>query len=145
MRSIYPLMSVDTNDVRMIGIWGIGGIGKTTIAKYIYKVFLSEFDGASLLENVKRDFKRYGPSHLRENILSEIFRKKDLNTWNKDSDVMKERLCGKKILLVLDDVDDIQQLKELAGKPEWFGPGSRIIITTRDRRVLDMMWNLSMM
>lgn len=131
-------MTVDPNDVRMIGIWGMGGIGKTTIAKYVYKVFLSEFDGVSLLENVKRDFKRYGPSHLREKILSEIFRKKDVNTWNKDSDVMKERLCGKKILLVLDDVDDIQQLKELAGKPEWFGPGSRIIITTRDRRVLDL-------
>ncbi|XP_010472770.1 PREDICTED: disease resistance protein RPS6-like [Camelina sativa] len=61
-----------------------------------------------------------------------------MNTWNRDSDVMKERLCVKKILLVLDDVDDIQQLKELAGSPEWFGPGSRIIITTRDRRVLDL-------
>ncbi|XP_010417546.1 PREDICTED: protein SUPPRESSOR OF npr1-1, CONSTITUTIVE 1-like [Camelina sativa] len=138
MRSIYPLMSIDLNDVRMIGIWGMGGIGKTTIAKYVYKAFLSEFDGASLLENVKRDFNRYGPSHLREKILSEIFRKKDMNTWNIYSYVMKERLCGKKILLVLDDVDDIKQLKELAGSPEWFGPGSRIIITTRDRRVLDM-------
>ncbi|KAL1205645.1 Disease resistance protein Roq1 [Cardamine amara subsp. amara] len=138
MRNIYPLMSVDPNDVRMIGIWGMGGIGKTTIAKYVYKCFLNKFDGACLLENVKRDFKRYGPSHLREKILSEIFRKTDTNTWNRDSNVMKERLCGKKILLVLDDVDDSHQLEELAGKPEWFGPGSRIIITTRDRRVLDL-------
>ncbi|EOA33585.1 hypothetical protein CARUB_v10019730mg [Capsella rubella] len=138
MRSIYPLMSLDPHDVQMIGIWGKGGIGKTTIAKYVYKVFLSEFDGASFLENVKRDFKRYGPSHLREKILSEIFRKKDMNSWNRDSDVMIERLRGKRILLILDDVDDIQQLNELAGKPDWFGPGSRIIITTRDRRVLEL-------
>lgn len=138
MRSVYPLMSIeDPNDVRMIGIWGMGGIGKTTIAKYVYKSFLSEFDGACLLENVKRDFKRYGPSNLREKILSEIFRKKDMNTWNRDSDVMKERLRGKKVFLVLDDVDNIQQLEELAGSPKWFGPGSRIVITTRDRRVLD--------
>ncbi|CAG7904982.1 unnamed protein product [Brassica rapa] len=137
MRSIYPLMSKDPNDVRMVGIWGMGGIGKTTIAKYIYKGFLSEFYGACLLENVKKEFKRHGPSHLREKILSEIFRKKDMNTWNKDSDVMKQRLQGKKVLLVLDDVDDIQQLEELAGSSDWFGPGSRIVITTRDRRVLD--------
>ncbi|KAH0920437.1 hypothetical protein HID58_028097 [Brassica napus] len=137
MRSIYPLMREDPNDVRMVGIWGMGGIGKTTIAKYIYKAFLNKFDGACLLENVKKEFKRHGPSHLREKILSEIFRKKDMNTWNKDSDVMKQRLQGKKILLVLDDVDDIQQLEELAGSSHWFGPGSRIVITTRDRRVLD--------
>ncbi|KFK42299.1 hypothetical protein AALP_AA2G238000 [Arabis alpina] len=138
MRSVYPLMSIkDRNDVRMVGIWGMGGIGKTTIAKYVYKVFLKEFDGSCLLENVKREFKRNGPSNLREKILSEIFRKKDMDTWNRDSDVMKDRLHGKRILLVLDDVDDIQQLEELAGKLEWFGPGSRIVITTRDRRVLD--------
>ncbi|KFK42301.1 hypothetical protein AALP_AA2G238200 [Arabis alpina] len=138
MRSVYPLMSIkDRNDVKMVGIWGMGGIGKTTIAKYVYKSFFKEFDGSCLLENVKREFKRNGPSTLREKILSEIFRKKDMNTWNRDSDVMKERLCGKRILLVLDDVDDIQQLEELAGKLEWFGPGSRIVITTRDRRVLD--------
>lgn len=137
MRSIYPLMRIDPNDSRMVGIWGMGGIGKTTIAKHVYKVFSREFDGACLLENVKREFRRYGPSHLREKILSEIFRKKDMNTWNRDFDVMKQRLHGKKVLLVLDDVDNIQQLEELAGNHQWFGPGSRIIITTRDRRVLD--------
>ncbi|CAN8240398.1 unnamed protein product [Cochlearia groenlandica] len=138
MRSIYPLMSMEhDDDVRMIGLWGMGGIGKTTIAKYVYKGFFSEFDGSCLLENVKRDFKLHGPSHLREKILSDIFRKKDMNTWNRDSDVMKQRLRGKKVLIVFDDVDDIQQLEELAGSSQWFGPGSRIVITTRDRRVLE--------
>ena len=43
----------------------------------------------------------------------------------------------KKVLLVLDDVDKLEQLKALAGGCHWFGSGSRIIITTRDKHLLD--------
>ncbi|XP_004298242.1 PREDICTED: TMV resistance protein N-like [Fragaria vesca subsp. vesca] len=42
----------------------------------------------------------------------------------------------KKILLVVDDVDSLDQLKKLAGSTDWFGRGSRVIITTRDTRLL---------
>ena len=44
--------------------------------------------------------------------------------------MIKDRLCFKKVLLVLDDVDDLNQLEALAGDHNWFGPGSRIIVTT---------------
>ncbi|GKD14034.1 Toll/interleukin-1 receptor domain-containing protein [Tanacetum coccineum] len=50
--------------------------------------------------------------------------------------MMKRRLCGKKVFLVLDDVDHIDQLEALASGPTWFKPGSRIIVTTRDKQVL---------
>ena len=43
----------------------------------------------------------------------------------------------KRILLVLDDVDKLKQLKMLAREHHWFGLGSRIIITTRDKHVLE--------
>lgn len=46
----------------------------------------------------------------------------------------KERL--KKVLIVLDDVDNSEQLEVLAAEHGWFGPGSRIIVTTRDAQVL---------
>jgi len=38
--------------------------------------------------------------------------------------------------LVLDDVDKLEQLKAIVGESGWFGPGSRVIITTRDRHLL---------
>ncbi|PKI36771.1 hypothetical protein CRG98_042848 [Punica granatum] len=41
----------------------------------------------------------------------------------------------KKILLVLDNADQRDQTEKLAGKSNWFGTGSRIIVTTRDIRV----------
>ena len=36
--------------------------------------------------------------------------------------MIKERLCSKNVLIVLDDVVDIEQLKNLAGeKKGWYG------------------------
>ncbi|RVW94212.1 TMV resistance protein N [Vitis vinifera] len=42
------------------------------------------------------------------------------------------------VLLILDDVDNLKQLKFLAGEHGWFGPGSRIIITSRDQQCLNV-------
>jgi len=50
--------------------------------------------------------------------------------------MIQHRLRLKKILLILDDVDKREQLKAIVGKPDWFGPGSRVIITTRDKHLL---------
>jgi len=55
-----------------------------------------------------------------------------LGNVRKGIPIIKRRLCKKKILLILDDVDNLEQLKVLAGELDWFGSGSRIIITTRD-------------
>ncbi|GKE85538.1 Toll/interleukin-1 receptor domain-containing protein, partial [Tanacetum coccineum] len=49
---------------------------------------------------------------------------------------IKSMLCHSNVLVILDDVDDLDQLKALAGSRDWFGDGSRIIITTRDEHLL---------
>ncbi|PRQ36217.1 putative TIR domain, P-loop containing nucleoside triphosphate hydrolase [Rosa chinensis] len=49
---------------------------------------------------------------------------------------IKERMQDKKVLLILDDVSHSSQLKNLVPSPDCFGPGSRILITTRDKRWL---------
>ena len=46
--------------------------------------------------------------------------------------MIKNRLHHKKILLVLDDVNELDQLNKLVAKHDWLVPGSRVIITTRD-------------
>ena len=49
---------------------------------------------------------------------------------------IKNRLRHKKILLILDDVSELDQLNKLVAEHNWFGPGSRVIITTRDVHLL---------
>ena len=50
--------------------------------------------------------------------------------------MIKTRLRHKKILIVLDDVNELGQLNKLVAENNWFGLGSRVIITTRDVQLL---------
>ncbi|XP_030550916.2 disease resistance protein L6-like [Rhodamnia argentea] len=52
--------------------------------------------------------------------------------------IIKERLCGKKVLVLLDDVDQTNHWDALIGKPAWFGLGSRVIITSRNKDIVDV-------
>ncbi|KAJ6854579.1 hypothetical protein NC651_039500 [Populus alba x Populus x berolinensis] len=127
-----------SNDVFMVGILGIGGIGKTTVAKAIYNEIANQFEGSSFLANVREMAKQNKVVELQQTLLSQILGDKNRSVGNKDFgiSVIKDRLCSKKVLVVVDDVDNLDQLKSLAGEPDWFGAGSRIIITSRDEHVL---------
>ncbi|XP_059429876.1 TMV resistance protein N-like [Corylus avellana] len=64
---------------------------------------------------------------------------REINIWNSygATRVIANRLRNKKVFIVLDDVDGEKQVKALAESHDWFGQGSRIIITSRDRHLLN--------
>ncbi|RDX62142.1 putative disease resistance protein, partial [Mucuna pruriens] len=88
---VESLLQLEATDVRIIGIWGMGGIGE---------------------EDLKIDTPNGLPQYV------------------------ERRLRRMKVLIILDDVNDSEQLEILAGTHDWFGSGSRIVITTRDKQVL---------
>ncbi|KAK7349499.1 hypothetical protein VNO77_06917 [Canavalia gladiata] len=137
MKEINSLIGIRLNDVRFIGIWGMGGIGKTTIARLMYEAIKEEFKVSCFLENIREVSKTNGLVHIQKELLYHLnIRSSDFYNFHDGKKIIANSLSNKKVLLVLDDVSEISQLENLAGKQEWFGPGSRVIITTRDKHLL---------
>ncbi|WKA11777.1 hypothetical protein VitviT2T_029244 [Vitis vinifera] len=138
LTQLKSLIKVELDEVLMVGIYGIGGIGKTTISKAIYNDISSQFDGCSFLGNVGGKCED-GLLKLQKTLLQDIVKCKvpKFNNISQGINVIKERLRSKRVLIVLDDVDNYMQLENLAGKHGWYGAKSIIIITTKDKHLLD--------
>ncbi|GMY21480.1 disease resistance protein RPP5-like, partial [Fagus crenata] len=138
VEEIKSLLDIESNDVRMVGIYGLGGVGKSTIAKAIYNRISNHFEGNFFLENVRESERKEGIIKLQETLLFEFSRDRNLKVCNtsRGTNMINESLCRKRILIILDDVDKLDQVEKLLGKCDRFAFGSRIIITTRDKHLL---------
>ncbi|KAI4310761.1 hypothetical protein MLD38_035712 [Melastoma candidum] len=125
-------------DAHLLGICGVGGIGKTTVAKAVYNRIADEYDGSSFLANVREVARQHGVVKLQESLLHDILGDSKLKVGYIQTGVsmMRDKLDGKRVLLVLDDVDRSNQVNDLLGKRNWLGLGSRIIITSTSAEVL---------
>ncbi|KAH9726923.1 Disease resistance-like protein DSC1 [Citrus sinensis] len=139
IEQIKPFLCMDLWDtVQIVGIWGMGGIGKTTLAEAIFDQFSGEFDGKYFAKNVRRKSETEGGlEELQKEMLSTILSEKLEVDGPNVPQFTKGRLRRMQVLIVLDDVNKVGQLEGLIGRLDQYGPGSRIVVTTRDKGVLE--------
>ncbi|PRQ24257.1 putative P-loop containing nucleoside triphosphate hydrolase [Rosa chinensis] len=130
-------LCLQVNDVRVVGIWGMGGLGKTTIARAVYDEISCQFEHSCFLDNVKEAFISKREVQMQVDLIFRLLKEKvqsvDLDRGRK---MIMERLGMKKVIVVLDDVETFAQSEALLGKLHAFGEGSRVIVTTKNKQSL---------
>ncbi|KAH9319538.1 hypothetical protein KI387_021307, partial [Taxus chinensis] len=136
--AVIKLLKCVSGRVVTIGIWGTGGVGKTTLAKAVYNNIFRDFDAASFVSDVRTNTQHRinGLCKLQRQLLKDLLKEEfRVNNIDHGKAIMKEHLQSIRALVVLDDVDHRKQLETLG--TEWLGAGSRVIVTTRDKSVLN--------
>ncbi|KAJ9129307.1 hypothetical protein P3X46_033890 [Hevea brasiliensis] len=139
------LKSNDEENVSIIPIIGIGGLGKTTLAQLVYND-----------EKVKGQFELKAWACVSDNFDVKLIVEKILESVScqkpnsSEMDALKsllhEKIIGKKYLIVLDDIwnEDSEKWNRLKDLLVGGARGSKIIITTRLRKVAELARPIAM-
>ncbi|XP_026453868.1 putative disease resistance protein RGA3 isoform X2 [Papaver somniferum] len=129
------------NELPVVSIVGMGGLGKTTLAQLVYNDdSVNRYFETKIWVCVSDDFDVYRLlSYIMESITQEKF--SDLSNFDVLVRKVREQLAGKRFLLVLDDLwnEDAEQWERLQSSLTVGAEGCKILVTTRKRQVADVV------
>ncbi|CAH8315169.1 unnamed protein product [Eruca vesicaria subsp. sativa] len=125
------LLGLDSKQVGEIGIWGVEGVGKTTLARFVYQQISPQFQDHCYFEIDSQDNSVY-PTCL----LEEVTRSALTSGSERLYESVKAEFGHRKVLLVVDVLNRTGDLKNIRKITRWFGPESRLIVVTEQNDVL---------
>ncbi|CAN6903542.1 unnamed protein product [Brassica oleracea] len=113
----------------------------TTLAKAFYNKIIAEFEHRVFISNVRENSSdQDGLVNLQKSFIKALLHLvPEIEDANGGIDKTRTSVHAKKILVVLDDVDNVDQLNALVGEKSWYGEGTVIVITTRDEEILSRL------
>ncbi|CAM6061062.1 unnamed protein product, partial [Sphagnum tenellum] len=97
----------------IVGLVGMGGIGKSTLCKKFYHLFHNEYDKSSFLEDVKsKDDINDVLKQLLHDLCGKRLHKNEI-VEQKDIDQIRQCMILKKVLVVVDDLGKAKNLTSL--------------------------------
>lgn len=139
MTSILSLLKFSQSSApHIVGLWGMAGIGKTTVMRDIVRTQAERYDVCYFQPDFHLMCQTKGLSHLREEFFSTIFGEENVfkDACDTKLSFIRDRLLDKRVLVVLDGVSSARDAEAFVGGFGWFSGGHTIIFTSRNRQVL---------
>jgi len=128
----------ENGEARVVGIVGLGGVGKTTLAMEFFNGERKNYRRASFLSDVRENASTGSLKSLQRKLLKDLTQRDvEINNTNEGIPLLKRHLSHSHALIIIDDVDHTNQLEALVSPAkDVLGSNSLILVTSRDKGVL---------